>query len=75
MQPWQERVISEKTELDEKHTKLLAFLETEEFSKLDADEQDRLRRQSAAMTEYSVVLGERISAFGPGRQVPLPNDA
>lgn len=63
MQEHQKRVVAEKEELDGRLTKLIAFLDTEIFAKLDAAEQDRLRRQSAIMTDYSVVLGERIAAF------------
>ena len=64
MKPYQERVLEEKAELDEKLKKLLAFQGTEAFAATPADEQERLIRQSVAMDEYSVVLGERITAFG-----------
>lgn len=63
MQPHQQRVIDEKTELDERLSKLSAFLEGAIFSGLSIDEQTRLRRQADYMTQYSQVLAERIAAF------------
>jgi hypothetical protein len=63
MQPHQQRVVDEKTELDERLTKLIAFLDNPLFAGLDSDEQDRMKRQAEHMTNYSVVLGERIAAF------------
>lgn len=60
MQEHQKRVV---IELDSKLVKLIGFFETPVFAGLDATEQDRLRRQSAIMTDYSVVLGERIASF------------
>ena len=63
MQPYQDRVLNEKAELDQRLGKLQAFLSTATFNSLDADEQARLRRQAGIMQEYSVVLGERLAAF------------
>ena len=63
MEAHQERVVEEKTELDTKLGKLRNFLQAETFDQLDKAEQDRLRRQSLIMGEYSDVLQERISAF------------
>jgi len=60
---WQERVITEKKELDEKLAKLDSFGRTEMFEALPADEQGRLNRQHSLMEEYSQVLGERIMNF------------
>lgn len=64
LQPFQERVVTEKKELDEKIEKLLAFTKTEAFASLPNSEQSLLGRQSEAMVQYSVVLGARITAFG-----------
>lgn len=65
LMPYQRRVIDEKAELDERLTKLVAFIEgSPVFSGLDADEQWRLGRQREAMDGYSRILGERIAAFG-----------
>jgi hypothetical protein len=63
LQPHQQRVVAEKTELDEKLAKLDAFGRTPLFASLPADEQGRLNRQHSLMEQYSAVLGERIAAF------------
>ena len=63
LQPHQQRVVDEKTELDERLTKLIAFFDSPIFAGLQTDEQDRMKRQADHMTNYSVVLGERIAAF------------
>jgi len=64
MQPHQQRVVDEKTELDDKREKLGAFIQTNPiFGKLDEAERERLVRQHSCMTEYSDILGERIAAF------------
>lgn len=60
---FQQRVRDEKQNLDEKLTKLVQFLRTPAFDTLAQAEKDRLVRQSVAMAEYSIVLGERIEAF------------
>ncbi len=64
LQPHQQRVVTEKAELDEKLTKLTAFFNTEMFANLDDAEIERLQRQADIMGEYSDVLGERVAAFG-----------
>lgn len=64
LQPHQQRVVTEKAELDKKLTKLNAFFNTEMFANLDDAEIERLQRQADIMAEYSDVLGERIAAFG-----------
>jgi hypothetical protein len=63
MLPYQERVIAEKSALDQNIAKLETFTEGETFPTLPEDEQDRLNRQLVIMDDYSAVLGERISAF------------
>jgi hypothetical protein len=63
MQPHQQRVVDEKTELDERLMKLIAFFDNPIFAGLPADEQDRLKRQKEHMAGYSDVLGERIADF------------
>jgi len=65
MKPHQERVVTEKKELDEKLTKLTAFYDTPTFDGLDLAEKHRLHRQGQIMSEYSEILGERIAAFAP----------
>lgn len=66
MQPHQERVVTEKTELDEKLAKLKEFCfgsNTKIFGSLDPQERDRLERQYDAMKLYSGILDERIANF------------
>jgi hypothetical protein len=61
--PHQRRVIDEKEALDVKIAALSKFLCSEISQVVSTDERDRLMRQSAAMTEYSSILGERIAEF------------
>jgi hypothetical protein len=61
--PHQQRVLDEKGELDGRLSKLREFFATPTFEALDADERDRLTRQSQVMGEYSLILNERIGAF------------
>ncbi len=63
LEPWQQRVIEEKTELDEKRDALGRFKQTDFFAALPWQEQERLNTQAHVMTMYSAVLGERIAAF------------
>lgn len=65
MQPYQQRVLDEKVELDQKLADLLDFSKTPEFDALDENEQRKLVRQSAVMCEYSRVLSDRIHSFAP----------
>ena len=60
----QQRVLDEKAELDTKRSRLAAFIELSPiFGALPGDERGRLVAQYRVMTEYSVILGDRISAF------------
>lgn len=63
MKPFQQRVVTEKAELDSKLIALKKFLDTPLFEKLDENEKSRLMEQSAVMGEYSEILGARIAAF------------
>lgn len=65
MAPHQERLVTEKAELDEKLSKLTAFttMQNATFSGLPSAEKGRLIRQREIMEQYSAVLGERIAAF------------
>lgn len=64
MQPHQQRVVDEKTELDEKATALSNFIGTSPiFETLDPAEQARLKEQCEIMWQYSEILGQRIAAF------------
>jgi hypothetical protein len=64
MEDFQQRVADEKKELDEKLTRLDAFIQKEKmYQQLDHAEQGRLARQAVIMHGYSAVLAERIAAF------------
>ena len=57
-------MLDEKRELDERLSKLDAFiLDNPLFAKLSSDEQELLARQSMAMAVYSGILDERIACF------------
>lgn len=60
---YQIRVAAEKAELDKKREKLIAFVRSEAFNAIHAQERSRLTRQLTAMDDYSAALGERICAF------------
>lgn len=63
MQAHQERVITEKTDLDGKIERLTAFTSQETFKLIPVEEQERMTRQLGIMRQYSGVLAERIAAF------------
>ena len=64
MQPHQQRVVDEKTELDTKANALSQFIGNSPiFETLDAAEQERLKEQNDVMWKYSEILGARIAAF------------
>lgn len=60
---FQQRVVDEKTELDIRREKLIIFIQSPAFDRLNANECSLLTRQLTAMDDYSAVLGERICAF------------
>lgn len=64
MQPHQQRVVDEKTELDTKAKALSEFIGNNPiFETLDPAEQERLKVQNDVMWQYSEILGARIAAF------------
>jgi hypothetical protein len=65
MQEYQQRVVQEKANLDEKIAKLNAFLGQDGFPARvpDEAERSRLTSQFSVMSEYSRILGERIANF------------
>lgn len=63
LQPHQQRVVTEKQELDEKRSKLKSFTEGETFKGLDEKNQELLTKQQGIMDDYSAVLQERIELF------------
>lgn len=65
LHPHQQRVVTEKAELDEKICKLDTFINGESFGDLCAfAECCRMINQLHVMKQYSAILGERIAAFG-----------
>ena len=63
MKDYQQRVVDEKIELDEKLTKLIAFILSPAFENVDGLERSRLLQQRDIMNALSSILGERIAAF------------
>lgn len=63
MQDFQQRVVNEKAELDEKLEKLCLFCYGRTFETLPLMERERLNQQRHIMTSYSAILGARIAAF------------
>lgn len=64
MQDFQQRVVDEKNELDEKAHKLSDFIGNSPlFEKIDPAEQERMKEQNDIMWQYSEILGKRIAAF------------
>lgn len=63
MEPYQQRVVDEKRELDVKTKALESFASTKVFGSLDPQEQARLHLQFYLMRGYSEVLSERIEGF------------
>ena len=63
--PHQQRVVQEKEELDEKLSKLSAFIDSPNFTITVKDENEiaRLVCQEQIMKDYSEILAERIAAF------------
>jgi hypothetical protein len=62
---YQQRVIDEKRELDEKLDRLEKFMESVTCEGLCFSERMRLNNQRLYMRAYSRTLGERIEAFKP----------
>lgn len=63
MEPYQERVVAEKAELDEKIIKLGTFLTSETANTLKQPERSLLIQQHQAMLAYSYILRDRIELF------------
>ena len=59
-EPCIERMKSEEAELQDRTLKLIAFMESDEFGKLDDTEKRLMRMQYAAMDAYLSALGTRL---------------
>lgn len=72
MEAYQQRVVDEKRDLDEKIEKLSAFMKTAGFGSVQTDEQARLHGQLVVMVAYSELLKDRIAAFPPPAPKIIP---
>lgn len=64
MSGYQERVIEERNQLADRHSKLAQFiLVNETFAKMGKADQDLLIRQERVMHEYILILDQRIAGF------------
>jgi len=63
MEPWQERVVSEKRELDARIHRLRAVLEKPEIYQLELLQMDLMLRQLGYMRAYSSCLRDRIESW------------
>jgi hypothetical protein len=66
--PHQQRVVTEKAELEEKLGKLRTFFNSSTYAEMadtqsGRDEQDRLQEQADIMGRYIAILRGRIAAF------------
>ena len=61
MQEWLQRVVDEQQQLDEKLTKLNAYIMSDAFDSLDKQNRVLLIQQQAFMSAYLEVLIERIN--------------
>jgi len=60
MSTFQERLVTEKNELNEKHEKLIQFINTGAYQKISEVQKSLLQVQAAAMFTYAKCLSERI---------------
>jgi hypothetical protein len=63
MEAYQQRVIDEKAELDDKLVSLIAFIGSPIYNKMDERGKDLLVQQSHIMLSYSHTLAARIGTF------------
>lgn len=61
MSTFYDRLLAEKSELDERREKLVSFLESDKVKDIDPIQASLLRVQSHAMLTYSQILDERLS--------------
>jgi outer membrane protein TolC len=80
---YQERLLEEKQQLDDRLAKLMNFIGSATFQKLPSNYCDLLEDQKVAMEEYARILAARIDLFtsdyapkaatgGPEPETPLP---
>lgn len=72
MQPFQQRVVAERAELDQRIAMLGKFIDFNPvFDGLPEAERERLCAQFAVMRVYSDILGRRILAFDVSASKPI----
>lgn len=64
MESFIQRIVDEKTELDERAVKLGDFVKSEKFHSLDSEMQSLMVEQYDVMKRYSVILGKRLELLG-----------
>lgn len=60
MEPFIQRIVDEKAQLDERAGKLGDFVKSEKFHSLDSEMQSLIVEQYDVMKRYSVILGKRL---------------
>lgn len=63
LQPYQQRVVEERAQLEERIARLQTFCNDARFYTVERPERDRMTAQLHAMRHYSAILKERIEAF------------
>lgn len=69
MSDFKDRLLTEKTELNEKRSKLEGFITSEGFTKIDPVQKSLLHVQLQAMGTYAECLTQRISWLNPENEV------
>lgn len=64
--PYQQRVVEEREQLNEKISSLMAFIKTESFKALSNYDRTLLNLQAEIMGDYLAILTKRISRFNCG---------
>lgn len=72
--PYQQRVVEELNELNERRAKLRNFLVNSDKSDMDEDEKSRMLYQSTLMATLAEVLQQRVDFFNIGVVVPYTAD-
>ena len=76
MEPYQERVVEEKRELDKRIASLFDFMENgQTYFGLVKNERDRLYDQYLVMKKYSNILNQRIIHFDVSKQKGIKDSA
>lgn len=63
MQPFQQRVVDELSDLEVKIQALSAFTLSDTFTTLEVDDRVTLLEQLRIMQQYAIILEKRISKF------------